>query len=362
MTTSAYIHIPFCKSICSYCDFCKMLYVNNWVNDYLKALYKEIKDSYQGEKLKTIYIGGGTPSSLKPNQLEVLFKIIELLNKDDDCEFTFECNIDDINVQLLNILYKNKVNRLSIGIESFDKENLKYLNRTTDFKDALNKIEMCRKYKFDNINIDLMYAIPNESLKTLKKDLGLILKLKPDHISTYSLIVEYHTKVGIENPPSFDENIELSMYEHIEDTLEAKGYTHYEVSNFAKKGKESNHNLTYWNNEEYYGFGLGASGFVDNVRYDNTRNLKKYLNKEYRANAEILVDKTNMDNEIMLGLRKLEGINIEHFQEKFGKDIFEIYPVIKDLIKSKELKLKKNMLFINEEDIYVMNEILIKIV
>lgn len=361
MAKGAYIHIPFCKSICSYCDFCKMLYVNDWVNDYLKALYKEIKEYYSGEELKTIYIGGGTPSSLKPNQLEVLFKILSVLKKSSDCEITFECNISDISVQLLNILYKNGVNRLSIGIESFNKKKLEFMKRDTNFKDAKEKIDLCRKYKFENINVDLIYAIPGENLNDLKKDVKDILKLKPDHISTYSLIVEDHTMIGVNDVSSIPEDLEYDMYDYITDVLEVNGYKQYEISNFAKKGKQSKHNLTYWNNEEYYGFGLGASGFIDKIRYDNTKNFFKYVKGEYRLNAELLSKKNDMDNEIILGLRKLEGINVENFNKKFETDIFKEYP-IQELIKKKELKAKKGYIFINPDKLYIMNEILIKLV
>lgn len=361
MASSAYIHIPFCKKICSYCDFCKMLYVNDWVNDYLKALYKEIKEYYSGEELDTIYIGGGTPSSLKPNQLEVFFKIISMLKKNENCEITFECNVSDISVQLLNILYKNKVNRLSIGIESFNKKKLAFMNRETTFKECKEKIDLCRKYKFDNINVDLIYAIPDETFNDLKKDVKELLKLKPDHISTYSLIIEDHTVVGLSDIKAFDEDLEYDMYDYIIDILEVNGYKQYEISNFSKKGKESKHNLKYWNNEEYYGFGLGASGFIDKIRYDNTKNFNKYIKGEYRTNADMLSKKSDMDNEIMLGLRKIEGINIEKFNQKFETDIYNEYP-IKELIKKKDLKLKKGYIFINPDKLYIMNEILLKLV
>ncbi len=361
MVKAAYIHIPFCKSICSYCDFCKMLYVNNWVNDYLKALYKEIKDNYNNEELSSIYIGGGTPSSLKPNQLEALFKIISLLKRSDDCEFTFECNITDITVSLLNILYKNGVNRLSIGIESFNKDKLEFMKRSANLNDAIEKIKLCRKFNFNNISVDLIYALPFENMKMLKEDLKGILKLNVDHISTYSLIVEDHTVVGINAAKAIPEDLEYEMYEYITDVLEVNKYHQYEISNFAKKGKKSRHNLTYWNNQEYYGFGLSASGFVDNVRYDNTRNLKKYIAGNTKESASFISKKDNMDNEIMLGLRKLEGINIENFNKKYDIDIYKEYN-IKQLLKSRDLKEKKGYIFINPEKLYIMNEILIKLV
>ncbi len=356
-----YIHIPFCKSICSYCDFCKVLYNNNWVNDYLDKLNEEIKNYYMGEEISTIYIGGGTPSSLSYSELIKLFDIISNMNVNSVSEFTFECNLNDINEELLNVLVKNKVNRLSIGIESFNHENLKFMKRKHTFLEAKEKIELCRKKGIDNINVDLIYGIPGETLKTLKQDLKLLLKLKPNHISTYSLIIEKNTLVDINRFRSISEDLDASMYEYICKKLKNKGYLHYEVSNFALKGFESTHNLTYWNNDEYYGFGLGASGFLENVRYENTKNLTKYLKEDLNRNQIILSKQDFMDNEIMLGLRKTKGINVSDFQAKYNIKIEEAYP-IKPLIKSKELIYKNGYIFINPSKLYLMNEILLKLI
>lgn len=359
MASSVYIHIPFCKSICSYCDFCKFIYNEKWVYVYLKALKNEIIDRYLGEDIKTIYIGGGTPSMLKKKELESLFKIIDVLKKDNLEEFTFECNIEDISEELLTLLKKNGVNRLSIGIESFNKNNLKFMERNVSYKDALEKIKLCRRLGFNNINVDLMYAIPGETLKDLKKDLKLFMNLNVEHISTYSLILESHTKAYVNKVTSIDEELDYEMYNYIIKTLGKN--SHYEVSNFALDGYESKHNLVYWNNEEYYGFGLGASGYIDKIRYENTKNLKDYLLGNYVKTREIIGEKENMDYEIMLGLRKMKGINIKAFHEKFNKDIFDVYN-LKPLLKSKELLKNKDYIYINPTYIYVMNEIIIKII
>ncbi len=359
MASSIYIHIPFCKSICSYCDFCKFLYNEKWAYAYLKALKNEINDRYMGEEIKTIYIGGGTPSALSLNEIKSLLKMLDKVNKNNLIEFTFECNIEDINEELLLLLKSYGVNRLSIGIESFDKEKLKFMERSVEFLDAKKKIELCRTLGFNNINLDLMYAIPGETLKTLKKDLDLFLKLKPTHISTYSLILENHTKAYVNGVSEIEEELDYEMYKYIKERLSCSH--HYEISNFAIPGFESIHNLVYWNNEEYYGFGLGASGYIDNIRYTNTKNLKDYLLGNWVKDKEIVGDKEKMDYEIMLGLRKLDGINIKHFKDKFKIDIEEAYK-LKPLLKNKELIKKKGYIFINPIYIYVSNEILLKII
>lgn len=359
MIKSVYIHIPFCKNICSYCDFCKFIYNEKWVGAYLTGLNNEIKDRYMDDPIKTIYIGGGTPSALSIDELKRLFKIISVFNTNDLEEFTFECNLSDINEGLLEILKNNKVNRLSIGIQSFNKKNLAFMERNADFKDALKKVDLCHQYGFNNINLDLMYAIPSETLKDLKKDLDLFLKLNPTHISTYSLILEDHTKLSSKNVSYIEEELDYEMFKLISKKLNSAN--HYEISNFSIPGYESKHNLVYWNNEEYYGFGLGASGYIDDIRYQNTKNLKEYLLGNYVLEKEILGLKEKMDYEIMLGLRKLKGINILEFKNKYSKDIEEVYN-LKPLLKSKDLIKKKGYIFINPQKIYIMNEILIKII
>ena len=202
-----YIHLPFCKTICTYCDFCKQLYNETNVKKYLKALREEIQDRYNDEELETLYIGGGTPSSLNISELNELFDILKLLKLNNIKEFTFECNVNDITEEMIKLLKQNKVNRISIGVESFDKEKLKFMERYADFDDVLKKVNLIREIGINNINIDLMYGIPGETLKTLKKDIDLILKLKPTHISTYSLILEESTKLSLQNIKPIDEEL-----------------------------------------------------------------------------------------------------------------------------------------------------------
>lgn len=353
-TNSVYIHIPFCSSICSYCDFCKLFYIKKWIKPYLESLKKEIQSKYKGDIIETIYIGGGTPSCLDINELEELFNIIKIFNKNLK-EFTFECNIEDINIKLLELLKKNSVNRLSIGLESTSKKNLDYLGRryNNDFKE---KINLACKY-FDNVNVDLMYALKTMSLKDLENDLDFLIDMGIKHISTYSLIIEEHTKLMNEN--YIDQDLDRKMYDLICNKL--KKYNHYEVSNFCLKGYESKHNLVYWNNNRYYGFGLSASGFIDDIRYDNNRNILEYINGKYLKKYEKIDEFTNMQNEMILGLRKLEGVSKKRFYLKYGKKIEDVF-YIKDLIESKKLIDNGEYIYINKDYIYLSNEILINFI
>ena len=357
---SVYIHIPFCKSICSYCDFCKVLCHGPWITQYLNALLAEVEDKYFGEEIGTIYVGGGTPSALNTKELKYLFEIINRFNKKEYVEFSFECNLNDINEEMLSLLKENGVNRLSIGIESFNEDKLAFMERKHTFDDAEEKMKLIRSMGFDNVNVDLIYGIPGETIKDLKKDIDLILKLEPDHISTYSLIVEDNTKIGISGVVPIEEELDAEMYELIRDRLKSKKYKHYEISNFALEGKESKHNMKYWNNEEYYGFGLGAHGYRHGVRYENTRSINGYFEGKYLLREEMLSKEDKMANELMLGLRKVEGINLKEFFIKYEVNLQEVFNV-KELIDNKELIYKDGYLFVNPEYLYVMNEILIKI-
>lgn len=355
---SVYIHIPFCSNICSYCDFTKLYHLEKYVNDYLISLEKEIKQNYQGELIETIYIGGGTPSCLKTNELLKLFDIIGIFNLSDTVEFTMECNVIDIDEKKLEIIKKNKVNRLSVGVQSFDEKILKYLNRNHTKEQTIKNILLAKKY-FSNISIDLIYAIPNQTLEQLRNDLKQFLQLDIPHISTYSLMIEPHTTLKDTIP--IDEDIDFKMYQTIVKILNENNYNHYEISNFSKKGYESKHNLTYWNNENYYGFGLAASGYIENIRYTNTKNIMAYINGKIKNEQNILNKKEQMQEEMFLGLRKIEGVSISKFESKYKEKIEEIFE-INDLIKEKKLILKNNFLKINPKYIYLSNSILIRFV
>ncbi len=351
-----YIHIPFCTSICSYCDFCKFTYKEVWASAYLDILEDEIEQYYEGDKVKSIYIGGGTPSCLSIGNLKKLFKLTKKFDLDKDGEFTFECNVNDVCEELLKFLKENNVNRISIGVESFNKFNLKFLNRKHTKEEIFNNIKLAKKY-FDNVNVDLIYALPIETMHMFMGDVNNLLKLDVNHISTYSLILEEHTILYNKKITPISEDLDYKMYKYICKKLKRKGYVHYEVSNFAKSGYESKHNLTYWNNDEYYGFGLSAHGYINNMRYENTRNFNKYLKGEFRFNELLVSIQEEMENEIILGLRKLKGISIEDFQNRFDMDIFEAFS-FEDAISKGYIINKDGYLYIPEDKIYVMNEII----
>ena len=349
MIESVYIHIPFCNKICNYCDFCKMYANDEMIKKYLESLLKEIDTYYINDKLKTIYIGGGTPSVLENDELDYLFSIINNLKKDKNYEFTFECNLNDINEPLLMYLKNKGINRLSIGVESFNKKILKILGREYNF-DIKEKIELCKKY-FSNINIDLIYGINGQTLNDLKDDLEKFIELDIEHISIYSLILEDHTILKINNYVEIDEDLNREMYDYICNFLKKNGFIHYEISNFSKKGYESKHNQNYWNNGKYYGFGLGASGYIDDIRYTNTRSLTKYINGKYRYIMENITKKIDMENYMILGLRKTKGVSEKEFKEKYNLDI-------KDVFNTNKLEYKNGYYFINENNLYISNYIL----
>jgi len=356
----AYFHIPFCRNICSYCDFCKILYELNQTSEYLTALEAEVKDYYNNETLTSIYVGGGTPSVLSPAELQRLFKIINQLKRTSDCEITFECNPEDITEVLIDILKLNGVNRLSIGIQSFNSEKLKFMERQAEFENLKNKILMIRNKRINNINLDLMYGIPGESFDVLRHDLKMLLKLEPEHISPYSLIIEDYTKIKINGVAPLDEALEAKMYTYISKKLRKSGYRHYEISNYAKPGYESRHNLAYWENKEYYGFGLGAAGYLNGFRYENTKSLNDYSAGKYRLTQALVSKQEMMEYEVMLGLRKIEGISLQKFFDKYEINLQDVFP-IKPLVRNKDLIYKDGYVYLNPEKIYLMNEILMKL-
>ena len=360
MTNSVYIHIPFCKNICSYCDFCKIYYDEDICSKYLDSLKKEVLDRYKNEEIYTLYIGGGTPSSLSLNNIKQLFDIVRLFKLDKLKEFTFEFNVQDIDEYKLSFLKDNKVNRLSIGVQTINKDGQILLKRECSKEEIEEKVNIARKY-FDNINIDLIYAYPKENMDILKEDLDFITGLNPEHISCYSLIIEDHTVLGNSNIEYIDDELDLNMYEYIMKYLKDMGYNHIEVSNYSKEGYEPLHNLVYWTNNHYYGFGAGASGYIDNIRYTNTKNVFKYIEGNYDYLKEELDINDIIENEMILGLRLIKGIDKKDFYNKYNKNIEDIYD-IKKLIKDGLLIDDGNRIYIPEDKIYVSNSILINFI
>lgn len=354
---SVYIHIPFCNYICSYCDFCKIIYDKRYIKRYLDSLRSEIVSRYRGEEVKTIYIGGGTPSSLDIDELIMLLDIISLFNLSSDYEFTIEGNIESINEDKLIIMKKYGVNRISVGVESFNSDIIKLLGRRHTKEEVFDKINLIKRY-IDNINVDIIYGAYSD-ISILKRDISYALELNVNHISAYSLIIEDNTLLKVNGFSYIDEDIDFEMYKYINDTLVSNGYIHYEISNYAKRGYESRHNLVYWNNDYYYGFGLSSCSYIDNERIVNTKNLSKYLDGEYIATSIIEDINVRMENEVMLGLRKFKGINLDVFRSKYKRDLMDVFNT-DDLIRDGYLVIEDNYLRISSEYMYISNEIIVR--
>ncbi len=357
MTTSVYIHIPFCEHLCTYCDFCKRFYYEELASKYLDGLEKEIKEKYQGEIIKTIYIGGGTPSSLSFNNLKKLMQIIKNFNIDKNLEFTVEINPENIDLEKIVLFKENGVNRISMGIESTNKKFLKYLGRCHDFKIVKEKVAMIKGYGINNINVDLIYALPGETINDIKKDLDNIFSLGITHLSTYSLEIHDNTILGIKKEMNIKEELDRDMYDYICNYLKNKGFIHYEISNFCQLGYESCHNLVYWHNDYYYGFGLGASGYINNIRYTNTRSMYAYLRNKRVIYKEKVNKKDQISYALILGFRLINGINKIEFCNKYHQELIDMYN-IRELIDKGYLIDNGNLVKINEKYLYTENRIL----
>lgn len=323
MSNHIYIHIPFCDKLCSYCDFVKLINSNRFIDDYLLRLEDEMS-SYEFYDIKTLYIGGGTPSVLSAEQLLKLKDIISRVSFKDDYEFSVECNIESITEEKLVILRGMGVNRLSIGIQSFNNRLLEIMNRSHTKQQVYDTIDLVKRVGFSNINVDLMYAITSQTFDELKEDVQLFIDLDVNHISAYSLILEDKTVFSHLGIKAIDEDIEATFYEYVSNELVQHGYEHYEISNYAKKGFKSSHNQAYWNFSTYYGFGLGASAFDGNTRYLNTHSINQYLAKK-KPEATHLSLEDKMSEYCFLHLRMNTGINLTDFYNYFNCHIDKIY-------------------------------------
>lgn len=353
---SVYIHIPFCIKKCFYCDFNS--YSNfDLLDDYLNALFYEI-ERYKDLKrpVRTLYIGGGTPTVLNEKKLYLL---IDTLYKNfcinNGVEFTVEANPETLTKNKIMVLKKMGVNRLSIGLQAYDDKLLKVLGRIHDVKRFEKAYFEAREAGFENINVDLIFGIPGQTKDNFEKELKKLIKLKPSHISCYSLTLEEGTVLHLMKQKGLlelpDEDEERYMYYKAKEVLENEGYIHYEISNFAKPGKECKHNITYWKCEEYLGFGAGAHSFIGNLRFSNHKGIKEYIesifNKNLRRYEEIYVlnQKDKMQEFVFMGLRMIEGISKNEFKKRFCKQINDIYGT-----KIIELK-EKGLIYEDEEKI-----------
>jgi putative oxygen-independent coproporphyrinogen III oxidase len=368
---SAYIHIPFCEHICYYCDFNKVFLEGQPVDEYIQALLTEIrltKEQYPSKDTETIYIGGGTPTSLSATQLAVLLKgVRELLPFDDTHEFTVEANPGDLTQEKLRVLKEFGVNRLSMGVQTFDDRLLKKIGRKHTAADVYDTMKFLEKEQFSNVSIDLIYALPGQTLADFRDTLKRAIELDLPHYSLYSLILENKTMFmnlvrqgRLELP---DQEIEAQMFEETITAMEKAGRHQYEVSNFSLKGKESQHNLVYWDNAHYYGFGAGASGYLGHTRYRNHGPIQHYLKplREGRLptlETESLTLNNQIEEEMFLGLRKKAGVSKAKFAAKFGRPLIEVYQTtIPELIQKGLLIENEETFQLTEKGLFVGNDV-----
>lgn len=390
-----YIHIPFCKHKCYYCDFVSFSNKEEIVEKYIKAVIKELKKYLENKEfmknynVTTIYIGGGTPSYIDSKYIIEILKEIEknLVNNDtkfQDIEITLEVNPGTINEEKVNLYKKAKINRISMGLQSTNDKILKQIGRI--YNEFLEAYSIVKKAGFNNINIDLMIGLPNQTISDVKESLNKIVELNPNHISVYSLILEEGTVLDklIEEGKMelLDEELERNMYWYVKNTLEINGYNHYEISNFSKIGKESKHNLSCWEQKEYIGIGTSAHSYINDVRYCNKSSVEKYIeninNKDIDVNEIIKLgngDKSFLEkveevyeiDEIqsledkkreymLLGLRKLEGVKISSFKEKFVENpIYVYHKELEKLVEEDLIRIDGDRIFLSRRGIDLAN-------
>ena len=355
MTKNAYIHIPFCKSKCNYCSFVSFAMLE-LKSDYLDALQKQILTEYKDEKLETLYFGGGTPSLLSIDEFESLLKLFKLA---DNAEITVEANPDSVNFEYFQGLRNLGVNRLSLGSQTFDDEILKLIGRRHNSDQIKFAVDLAQKAGFDNISLDFIYGLPTQSEQGFERDLKTAVSLNIQHISLYGLKIEDGCTFSKNLPLNLpDLDIQADMYLKAIEVLNKNGFEHYEISNFSRPGFSSKHNLNYWDNGTYYGFGCSASGYVDGVRYAMESDIQKYiLDPISRDSEQELSQKEILEEAIFLGFRKMDGINIEEINRKFGINFSEKYS--KTLDKYADYFVKtQNGYSLTIEGVLLSNEIL----
>ncbi|GAA0482841.1 radical SAM family heme chaperone HemW [Salinibacillus aidingensis] len=336
MVQSVYIHIPFCHEICHYCDFTKIYYNESLASQYLDALQKEI-ELYIGEnkrKVKTIYIGGGTPTSLSNAQFERLLQIVNKYFDVSSSEFTLEANPGEFSLEKAKMLSHYGVNRISLGVQVLDDDFLKMLNRNHQVKDVDQTVHALQSNGLTNISMDFIYALPNQTREHFDRTLQAALDYQLPHYSAYALQIEPKTifyirykKGKLSKPP---EEVEADMYESLVNKMERHGLFHYEISNFGKPGYESQHNLVYWDNAYYFGFGAGAHGYIEGKRLVNLRPVNHYIdslmeNKKPVLHEEVITKKEQIEEEMFLGLRKASGVSKADFYKKYGTRMNNLY-------------------------------------
>lgn len=370
-----YIHIPFCKKKCNYCNFTSFDNLN-LIDEYVENIIKEMKmyknDLIKYKKgIKTIYIGGGTPSILSEKSIiGIVEKLYKYIDRDKIEEFTIEVNPESVTDNLLKVYYNLGINRISMGIQTTDDDFLAVLGRMHNFDKAKESFYKIRNAGFKNINLDLIYSLPNQTEKDIVDDLKNIVFLNPEHISTYSLSYEVGTKLNklFEDGKikKIDDDIDRDNFKSIKDYLKNKNYLRYEISNFSKKGYESKHNLLYWSGCEYFAFGLGAHGYINRIRYENSTDFDEYFkfikeNKKPIVYREIIDEKENLFEYIILNLRKVKGFSVYDIDKKFNINFLKQYRVeLKELLKNETIVIENRRVRLTEYGFDVSNQVFLK--
>ena len=372
MVKGMYIHIPFCHQICFYCDFNKVFFKDQPVDGYIESIGQELalwkQEGALDQPLETVFLGGGTPTALTPEQLE---RLLELIHKyvpmAEGVEWSSEANPDELTREKMEVLYKGGVNRLRMCVQTFEQVFLNLLGRTHANEDVLRAVETAREVGFSNISFDLMYGLPGQTMAQWDETLERAFSFDMPHFSAYSLIIEpktvFYNLMVKGKLNTVTEDLEGDMYERLMDEMKKHGLHQYEISNFAKPGHESRHNLLYWDNEEYIGVGAGAHGYVNGVRYSNHGPLKKYM-EPLSAGIRPVLDSTEvtmkaqMEEEMFLGLRKTAGVELAHFGEKFGTPLEQVYGDILEKERAKgNLAVEQGYVKLTEKGRFVGNEV-----
>ncbi|ALS78917.1 oxygen-independent coproporphyrinogen III oxidase [Planococcus sp. ANT_H30] len=372
MVKGLYIHIPFCHQICFYCDFNKVYFKDQPVDAYIDSVGKELalwkEQGALDHPLETIFLGGGTPTSLTPVQLEkLLAHIHRYVPMAANLEWTSEANPDELTQDKMQVLFDGGVNRLSMGVQSFDEDLLKRLGRTHSNSDVTRAVNAARKVGFKNLSFDLMYGLPGQTMQQWDDTLERAFAFDMPHFSAYSLIIEpktvFYNLMTKGKLNTVTEDLEADMYDKLMNEMDKRGLKQYEISNFARPGHESRHNLLYWDNVEYIGVGAGAHGYVDGIRYSNAGPLKKYMSPLDAGERPILSTHQvplheKMEEEMFLGLRKTGGVSLSHFQIKFQKPIQDVYgDILKKEMAKGNLEVASDFVRLTRKGRFVGNEV-----
>lgn len=360
-----YIHIPFCLKKCRYCDFCSLADKDTaYMSQYVDQLCRRMSEFALKAKeyiVDTVYFGGGTPSLLPVGQIERIMNTLRRYDVSPNTEITLECNPATANKQYFQKLRATGINRLSIGLQSAHDSELKLLGRAHTASEFVTCFEDARAAGFDNVSADLMYGIPDQTMDSFAASIDLLASLSPEHISAYGLAVEEGTYFHkhLDELRLADDDIQAEMYCMMDDRLSSHGYEKYEISNFSKKGRESRHNLRYWQGLEYLGFGVAAHSYFDGRRFGNSRDISAFMRGEDITEESYIIDNDEAKREfVMLGLRLSRGICLSDYKKRFGADLLEVYPQISQYIGDGFIKLENDRVFFTQKGFLVSNALL----